>query len=84
MILPGVRKRTDPAIIKSPRRGFSQNPYGIFNRRDARFGRLSRAGRAALHITPSGFQNEFLRDFAIAEPCTAWLHFINPERVKRE
>ena len=35
-------------------------------------------------ITLSGFQNEFLRNFAIAEPCIAWLHFINPERVMRE
>ena len=74
MALPGVRKRTSPATIESPRRGFSQNPCGIFNR--------SRASTA--HITPSGFQNEFLRDFTIAEPCIAWLHFINPERVMRE
>ena len=26
MSLPGARKRTSPATIKSPRRGFSQNP----------------------------------------------------------
>ena len=27
--LTGVRKRTSPATIESPRRGFSQNPCGI-------------------------------------------------------
>ena len=35
-------------------------------------------------ITLSGFQSESLRDFTITEPCVAWLHFINPERVMRK
>ena len=31
-----------------------------------------------------GFRMNPWQDFAITEPCVAWLHFINPERVMRK